>query len=194
MAGFTDISIRNKKPRADRYEERDPGCEHLYLIVQPNGRKSFAVRYRFKGKPQKLTLGSLGSISLKAAREAATAALHNVEKDKNPTDTKRRAKQDRKTIEAITLAVVAEQYLKIVCGKKLGGDGKPVFNDEIKTAARLDAELKRLVYPTLGDRPISEIRRSRSSGCSTRYRPASLRTATANPSRAAPSSRIGLSR
>ena len=160
VTGFTDIAIRNLKPGPVRREIRDPGCEHLYLIVQPNGRKSFAVRYRFKGKPQKLTLGTLGSMSLKAAREAATAALHNVEKGKNPIETKRQAKQDRKTIEAITFEVVAEQYLKIVCGKKLGSGGKPVFNDEVKTAARLDAELKRLVYPTLGDRPISEIRRS----------------------------------
>jgi integrase len=160
MAGFTDISIRNLKPGPVRREIRDPGCEHLYLIIQPNGRKSFAVRYRFKGKPQKLTLGTLGSISLKAAREAATAALHNVEKDKNPAAAKRLREQDRKTIEAITFEVVAEQYLKIVCGKRLGRDAKPIFNDEVKTAARLDAELKRLVYRSLGDRPISEIRRS----------------------------------
>jgi integrase len=155
---FTDLGIRAIKPESERYEIRDLGAEGLYVAVQPSGHKGFVVRYRFKGQPRKLSLG--GKISLAAARKEATAAFFEAKQGRDPTASKRTAKQHQKVIEATTFEVIAEQYLKIVCGKKLGSDGKPIFNDEVKTAARLDAELKRLVYPTLGDRPISEIRRS----------------------------------
>ena len=53
---LTDIAIHNLKPQAGRYEIPDPGASGLYVIVQPSGHKSFAVRYRLGGRPQKLTL------------------------------------------------------------------------------------------------------------------------------------------
>jgi hypothetical protein len=54
--GFTDIAIRNLKAGDTRREIPDPGCSGLYVIVQPSGKKSFAVRYRANGTPRKLTL------------------------------------------------------------------------------------------------------------------------------------------
>ena len=53
---LTDIAIQNLKAGDMRREVPDPGCAGLYLVVQPSGRKSFAVRYRFAGQPRKLTL------------------------------------------------------------------------------------------------------------------------------------------
>ena len=54
--GFTDIAIRNLKPADVRRELPDPGASNLYLVIQPSGKKSFAVRYRYNGAPRKLTL------------------------------------------------------------------------------------------------------------------------------------------
>ncbi|MBY5762554.1 integrase arm-type DNA-binding domain-containing protein [Rhizobium leguminosarum] len=49
--------IANAKPGLARLELPDAACPGLYLIVNPTGAKSWAVRYRFAGKPKKLTLG-----------------------------------------------------------------------------------------------------------------------------------------
>jgi hypothetical protein len=61
---LTAISVENAKPRVDpktgelmRTEISDGGCAGLYLVVQPSGAKSWALRYRFAGAPKKLTLG-----------------------------------------------------------------------------------------------------------------------------------------
>jgi integrase len=82
MAKLTTKFIENVKPAADRREIPDRGCRGLYLIVQPTGRKAWAVRYRFEGATRKLTLDA--GFSLAEARHAATAALHELERGKDP--------------------------------------------------------------------------------------------------------------
>ena len=154
--GFTDIAIKNLKPGPARREIPDPGARGLYLVVQPSGHKSFAVRYRFKGEPRKL---SLGNVPLSKARKAAADALDEVKEGRDPSAAKQEAKAQRRVVEATTFRVIAEKYLKLACGMKGAGD-EVTFTGEIRTAERQAADLERLVYPTLGDRPISEIKRS----------------------------------
>ena len=50
-----------------RTEIHDRGCPGLFLIVQPSGAKSWALRYRVAGKSRKLTLGG-GELALASAR------------------------------------------------------------------------------------------------------------------------------
>ena len=154
---FTDIAIRNLKPADKRQEIRDPASRGLYVIVEPSGFKSFAVRFRFDGKPKKL---SLGNIPLSAARKAAAHALHEVQEGRDPTAAKAKAKDERRATQANTFTRIAEQYFKIVCGMKVADDGDPVFNGKVRSAARQLADFNRLVLPMLGDRPIAEIKRS----------------------------------
>src|SRR5262245_39828221 len=73
---FTALSVEKIRPTTTRQEIPDGGCRGLYLIVQPSGRKSWAVRYRFEGKPRKLTLENAHTLA--SARHAATAALREV--------------------------------------------------------------------------------------------------------------------
>ena len=40
-----------------RCEIPDQALSGLYLVVQPSGAKSWALRYRYAGNPKKLTLG-----------------------------------------------------------------------------------------------------------------------------------------
>ena len=54
---LTAIAIGNLKPRPQRYEVSDPGCAGLRVVVFPSKKKSFVVRYRFRGLQRKLTLG-----------------------------------------------------------------------------------------------------------------------------------------
>ena len=106
---FTDISIRNMKPGPTRRELPDPGARGLYLVVQPSGAKSFAVRYRFKGKPRKLTLGEL---PLAAARKAAADALFEVNQGHDPGQTKQTAKAKAEDAAADTVQAICREFLK----------------------------------------------------------------------------------
>jgi integrase len=89
---LTAIAVENAKPQAKRVELPDAGCKGLYLVVQPSGSKGFAVRYRFAGKPRKLTLEPAPgepALTLVAARAMATAALAKVEQGVDPAKQKR---------------------------------------------------------------------------------------------------------
>ena len=149
MAKLTAIAIENIKPGPHRREIPDSGCCALYLVVQPSGRKSFAVRYRFQGKPRKLTL--VGVASLSEARKAATDALHQLEVGLDPAVVKRSAKASAKLAAANTLRAVAESYLA-------GEERKPA-DKRLRTIASRRATFERLIYPALGDRPVGNIRR-----------------------------------
>lgn len=93
VRAFTTKSVEAIKPDPKvRAEHADPAFPALYLVVQPSGVKSWAVRYRFAGKPAKLTLGRWPLMGLKGAREAASSALQEVELGLNPAAAKKAAK------------------------------------------------------------------------------------------------------
>jgi integrase len=154
--GLTDLAIKNLKPGLVRREIPDPGCAGLYLIVQPTGHKSFAARFRFHGKPRKL---SLGTSLLAAARKAATAALLEAKEGRDPTAAKQQAKADRRVVAANTFRSVAEKYMTFKAGMRRDGD-KVTFNGNIRTSARRLRDLERAIFPTLENRPVVEIKRS----------------------------------
>ena len=64
----------------------------LYLVVQPGGVKSWAVRFRANGKTAKVTLGRFPAIELAKARELARDQLEAVAKGRDPAAEKRAAK------------------------------------------------------------------------------------------------------
>jgi integrase len=142
---FTDIVLRNLKPGQVRREIPDAGARGLYVVIQPSGAKSFAVRYRFGGKPRKLTL--TGGISLAAARKAASYALFEVEQGRDPSEAKKITKARAALAKADTVQAICEEYLARE-GRKL------------RTASSREATLKRLVFPEIGNQPIHTLRRS----------------------------------
>ena len=49
---LTDAACRNSRGKSNRREIRDGGATGLYLVIQPSGHKSWALRYRRpNGKP-----------------------------------------------------------------------------------------------------------------------------------------------
>jgi Arm DNA-binding domain len=54
--------IESAEATPTRHEIPDGLLVGLYLVVQPSGAKSFAVRYRYAGQPRKLTLGAFPAI------------------------------------------------------------------------------------------------------------------------------------
>lgn len=92
---LTAASIDKMKSPEKRVEIPDPALSGLYLVHQPSGAKSWAVRYRFGGKPRKATLGKWPLMGIKEARLAASNALAAVENGRDPGAEKIATKRER---------------------------------------------------------------------------------------------------
>jgi integrase len=104
VAKLTSKAVENIKPIATRREIPDGLLPGLYLIVQPSGARSWAVRYRHNGRPRKHTLGSYPGIDLKSARALGTKVLRAAAEGRDPTG----ERQDQR---ANTVAQVVAQFL-----------------------------------------------------------------------------------
>lgn len=142
---LTDLAIRNLKAKPKRQELPDGGARGLYVVVHPSGRKSFCVRYRFLGQSRKLTLQA--GISLAAARKLAADVLYEVAQGRDPSLAIKETKARAAVARADTIQAVCENFLKRE-GKKL------------RTFDQVQRALKRMVYPAIGDRLVTEIKRS----------------------------------
>ena len=86
---LTDLLIK-KLPLPDKRREVPDGkIGGLYLVAQPSGAKSWALRYRAGGIPKKLTIGPYPAIDLATARKRAQEALGDVAGGKDPAAIKR---------------------------------------------------------------------------------------------------------
>ena len=84
VASLTKVSIDKASAGQDRKETPDGSVPGLYLVVQPSGVKSFALRYRYGGKSKKLTLGRYPTLSLADARQKARQAKEQLSYGNNP--------------------------------------------------------------------------------------------------------------
>lgn len=101
--------VEKFQPAAARVEHADDLLAGLYLVVQPSGVKSWAVRYRnAAGAQRKLTLGGYPAISLSEAREEAKVKLRAVQEGADPATEKKaeRAEAPARTFEALALRFI----------------------------------------------------------------------------------------
>jgi integrase len=130
--------------RAEAGKERsiywDSTLPSFGLMVTKAGHRSYVLQYRNSGQTsRRITLPSV--LNLDPARKEARKILGEVARGQDP------AQERRKTANPNTLQAVAERYLERE-GRKL------------RSTPRRKADLERLVYPTLGNRPIEDIKRS----------------------------------
>ena len=109
MPELTDAAVKRYKPGKTRREIPDSKATGLYLVVQPTGAKSWALRFRRPdGRSAKLTLGPLdtsaepadepvvgGPLTLGMARELA-AKVHRERKRGVDVVAEEKAKKERK--------------------------------------------------------------------------------------------------
>jgi integrase len=146
---LTAIAIEKLQPKPFRYEVGDSGAQGLRVQVQPSGHKSYIMRYRLLGKPQKLTLGPV-VIGLAAARKLAAEAVFELSQGRDPAAGKRAIKAEKlRAALAVedTFFSVSERFLKI--------EGPKLRSVNVRRQ-----QLERLIYPQIGARPIHEIKRS----------------------------------
>jgi integrase len=174
VKSLTPIAIRNMKP--DKVRREYPDGKNLYVVVQPapSGVKTFAVRCRVGGKPVKITLGKFvvdapakstpqigDALTLAAARKLAADVMLQVDGGGDPVASKRQAKEEQERRREDTFRSVAERYMKREAGMRFDAHGKATFDrSKLRTGRERWLMLQRSAFPTLGGRPIAEIRKS----------------------------------
>lgn len=147
---LTTKAVESAKPDpARRLEIPDPALSGLYLVVQPSGAKSWALRYRFAGKPKKLTLGRWPILGVAAARAAASEAIEEVEHGNDPGAAKRKAKAARieaELSERDTMRAMFDLYQR----RKLA---------QLKAGETVRVVLEKHVLPKWANRRVQEITR-----------------------------------
>ena len=152
---LTPRTVELAKPRRAttgglvRAEYPDAACPGLYLIVQPSGARSWALRYRRPGgKTAKLTLGRAdkNGLALAAARHAATAARLRLDGGEDPKP-KRLPIAAYNTGDAIEAAVAS--FLDLHASRK----NRPA------TVKAAELAFNRCVLPAWRGRTVDSIRR-----------------------------------
>jgi len=127
--GLTQVSISKHKPDpTKRIELPDRAKPGLHLVIQPSGRKSWAVRYRFGGKSRKLTLTGFPTLAI--ARQLAQDALNKIAQGIDPAEQK---KQERNRATNSVDDVFADFMARHV--RKRGG--KPIRESTRRETGRL---------------------------------------------------------
>jgi integrase len=91
---LTPLAIDKLEATASRREIADAGMPGLRLVIQPkpSSTKSWCVRYRYGGRPRKVTLGTYPLVDLMKARERAKDAIEAVERGEDPAAEKKAKK------------------------------------------------------------------------------------------------------
>lgn len=134
-----------KADPAKRRELPDGILAGLYLVVQPSGAKSWAVRYRHAGAPRKLTLGSYPILDLAQARSSARVALQAVAEGRDPH--RERKDAQRLPLDRDQFEKVAETFLERYV--------RP--NTRASHARETERLLRREVLPKWSGRRVQEI-------------------------------------
>ena len=146
---LTDLQIEKLAIPVARREIPDGKIGGLYLVVQPSGQKSWALRYRVAGAPKKFTIGSYPAVGLAAARKKAQKAMAEVVDGIDPSAQKKAAREAQKAANAAADRVedVVEDFIK----EHLDVKAKPSW-------AREGARLLRVeIVPKLGKKRLGEI-------------------------------------
>jgi integrase len=111
---LTVRTVESIKPAPARQEIPDRYLPGLYLIVQPSGHRSWAVRYRSSNRSRKHTLGPYPTLDLKAARALAGKALRAVAEGRDPGREKIQARALRPdTVEAVMELFIERHCLRV---------------------------------------------------------------------------------
>jgi integrase len=154
---LTDVGIKKLALPEKRREVPDGRVSGLYLVLQPSGARSWALRYRIAGKPAKLTLGPYPVLDLANARRRAQEALGDVAGGRDPSSSKKAAKAAAKAereAEDSRLDKAAASYVERYVRREVG----KTWGREIERLLRVE------IIPRLGDKRIQDIKKQHIRG------------------------------
>jgi integrase len=135
-----------------RLEIPDGLLPGFYLVVQPTGAKSWAVRYRAGGRPTKLTIGKVSAIELKKARDLARKHLEAVSKGQNPAAEKRAARATKTITLPETVGALCDEYIK------------RYLKPNVRRWKAAEGEIDNHIRPRLGKLPLKDLARAHVRG------------------------------
>jgi integrase len=109
---LTTRTVESVRAAGKRREIPDGLMRGLYLIVQPSGVRSWAVRYRHNGRPRKHTLGAYPALDPATARDAAAKALRANAEGRDPGQEKQQARSEQPDTVGAIVAKFIEAHVK----------------------------------------------------------------------------------
>ena len=149
---LTVQSVERLKPDPlVRREIPDAGMPSLYLVIHPTGRKAWCVRYRFAGRPRKMTLGPYPALDLPAARSRARDAIQALSLGRDPGAEKIEAVKEarQRPADHDLVSGVIEDFLERHVRPK----------NKARTAETAERILRKEIAPLWGRRRVQDVTR-----------------------------------
>ena len=143
---LTEMVVKNAKPKDKPYKLADGGG--LFLLVQPDHKKYWRLKYRISGKEKLLAIGVYPGVSLSVARSKAAQAKAVKSEGSDPMALRKQAKRDKEMSAANTFEAVAGEWH---AQRKQTGEWSEHH------AERVWRRLEVRVFPAIGDRPVAEL-------------------------------------
>lgn len=143
---LTDMALRNAKPQDKPYKLFDGGG--LHLLVNPSGSRIWRLAYRFLGKPKQISFGPYPTVSLADARQKRDEAKKLLLDGQDPSTARKLEKVNATISTGNTFALLSAEYIARL-------ETRESANATIKKNKWL---LETLAGPSLGSRPIAEIK------------------------------------
>lgn len=142
---LTDTTVRTAKVKDKPYKLSDSGG--LYLLVQPNGKKYWRLKYYFADKEKLLSIGVYPVVSLSEAREKCLLAKKQLGNNIDPSEHKKGQKLKNSINAENSFKSIAIEWHK---------NQKQGWTERYATYVlrRIEAD----VFPVLATRPINEIK------------------------------------
>jgi integrase len=141
---LTDTACKNAKPKQKVYKLGD--SEGLFLLIKPNGKKHWRLKYYFLKKERLMALGAYPHVKLQQARQKKDDARVLLEQGIDPMMDKRKREQLAHIDSKDTFEAVANEWYENRKSRWSANYAKGVQQ-------RLEKDL----YPQLGLYPINQI-------------------------------------
>lgn len=137
---LTELEIKSlpKPEKAKFYPDGGP-VKGLFLLVQPSGRKSWAVFYRVAGKQRKVTLGAWPDVGIAKARQLAAKTREKVASGADPQAEKVAARKASELNERLLFETVLAEFLK-----------RHVQANKLRSASEVERVFEKNVTPFWG--------------------------------------------
>src|SRR4051794_13903063 len=148
------MKLTAAKVRTEAKPGRHNDGAGLYLLVRPDGRKGWLLRYRMGERQRDMGLGSYPEVSLAAARETARSAREQLRAGVDPIA----ARAAERATTARALEDAGERTFKALAERYIARHETSWKND--KHRAQWKATLATYAYPRLGGRDVAAIERA----------------------------------
>lgn len=142
---LTPLMAATAQPREKPYKLY--GDQGLYLLVKPSGSKYLRMRYTFGGKEKVVSFGVYPAVSIEEAVMRTEVARRNLRDGIDPAAVKRKSREDLLFNNANTFEAVARAW-----------HASQVRSWGEAHATAVISRLEEYIFPSLGNRPIKDIR------------------------------------